>query len=1174
VTCPSCGTVCPAEARFCPSCGHSLGAERGDERRLVTILFADLVGYTTLSETRDPEQVKNLVDRCFERLAADVVAYGGRVDKIVGDAIMALFGAPLAHEDDAERAVRAGLQMQRTLADWAQEQGVPFRMRIGVNSGEVLVGALRAGGDYTAMGDVVNTASRLQTAAEPGQVLVGPTTHAATRDVFRFEARGLIQTKGREEAVPAWVALQAVAPPGHRPRRVRTPLIGRDAEIGMLRHVLSLAADRRRAQMVLLTGEAGTGKTRLAEELSELARTERHAIVLEGRCVPYGESNVWWPLAEALRRSVGIAPNDDEEAIMRKGAEVVAALLDLPDDDREVHRVLKGLGYLMHQEKVPEIEPGRARDEAVRALHICLERMTAERPLVFFVAELHWADDLLLEFLDRLLDRVQQLPILLVATARPELAERWHPPAGRHNQVVLHIDPLDHRATADLLDVLLAAPLSRETRDALVERSGGNPLFLEELVALVGTEHALHELPVTLRGLVAARLDALAAGERSTLEDAAVVGRSGSFAALEVMAGAERSAAVPDAVARLFGSDLLASVEPGGWEFCSEVVREVAYGTLTKSARARRHAAYAQWLEGGLGGVPSPGREDLDHLAHHYGTAAQIVLELDGVDGVPSGTGAKALCWLERAAARAEAEELWISAVELLDQAMSLSVFGDEDATRRLLLARARARCGVRDVAGASADVQDALQRARAASDQHAHAQLLVILGEIKRVDGEIAASADTLDEAVALARELGDRQLLADSLRALGQTYLFGGDEAAADAASAEALTLYRDLGDRRGEAWALQSLAWTAFLRGDLGPAEDRLSASAAAFTEISDFGGHSWAMGLLGWVRYSEGRLDEAERLGRSILAEAAGGGDRWAVGMMSTLVANVALWTGRTSDAVRLAREARAQMIDLRDRWGELQAVAPLARGLLALGEIEAGRSLLDEVALIAEEVADVRGRRVAKGAIAIALTQQLGEGPAVLEVARSVMDLDPASANAQERVMLGMALLQSGLVSDALAMLKRAVDPNDSLSAQAHPGSVLALAQLSAGMPEAALATLGRYCPPRAGTYADRAWTAIARAFAHLQMGEGADVEACFDEALEEVGRTEDRLTEAALRLARSIALEAAGSPSAARAAVEAADSLTALGVALPGWQRVFRLAAGASPARDEVALAT
>ena len=194
--CPSCGTVAPEGARFCPGCGHALAAAtaRGDQRRLVTVLFADLVGYTALAETRDPEQVKNIVDRCFERLAGDVVAHGGRVDKIVGDAIMALFGAPLAHEDDAERAVRAGLQMQRTIEAWSAEQGVDIQMRVGINSGEVLVGEMRAGGDYTAMGDVVNTASRLQTAAEPGQVLVGHVTHAATREVVRYGFLGQVRT--------------------------------------------------------------------------------------------------------------------------------------------------------------------------------------------------------------------------------------------------------------------------------------------------------------------------------------------------------------------------------------------------------------------------------------------------------------------------------------------------------------------------------------------------------------------------------------------------------------------------------------------------------------------------------------------------------------------------------------------------------------------------------------------------------------------------------------------------------------------------------------------------------------------------------------------------------------------------------------------------------------------
>src|SRR5947208_8767457 len=241
--CLSCGTEVAEGARFCPSCGQPLRAG-ADERRIVTVLFADLVGVTTLSESRDPEQVKNLVDRCFERLVADVRAYGGRVDKIVGDAIVALFGAPVAHEDDAERAVRAALQMQRTLAGTTADLGAQVQLRIGVNTGEVLVGALRVGGDYTAMGDVVNVASRLQTLARPGQVVTGAATHAATRDVVRYDFIGEVQARGRGTPVAAWQAVEAVAPPGHRPRRASTPLIGRDEQLGVLRHTPAPAATR------------------------------------------------------------------------------------------------------------------------------------------------------------------------------------------------------------------------------------------------------------------------------------------------------------------------------------------------------------------------------------------------------------------------------------------------------------------------------------------------------------------------------------------------------------------------------------------------------------------------------------------------------------------------------------------------------------------------------------------------------------------------------------------------------------------------------------------------------------------------------------------------------------------------------------------------------------------
>ncbi len=312
MNCPACGATATPGARFCATCGRALHAV-DDERRVVTVLFADLVGFTSLSERLDPERVKNLVDRCFERLATDVTDFGGQVDKIVGDALIALFGAPTAHEDDAERAVRAALRMQETLRSEAAAIGQELQIRIGINTGEVLVGAMRAAGSVTAMGDVVNTASRLQTSAEPGEVLVGPATHAATQRTIAYERPGPLDAKGREEPVETWRALAPTSAPGYRARRDDVPLVGRDHELGLLRHATGTSISHQRALLVLLVGDVGMGKTRLADEVATWAQLEHDAVVREGRCLPYGEANVWWPVADALREGLGVGDGDDEQ---------------------------------------------------------------------------------------------------------------------------------------------------------------------------------------------------------------------------------------------------------------------------------------------------------------------------------------------------------------------------------------------------------------------------------------------------------------------------------------------------------------------------------------------------------------------------------------------------------------------------------------------------------------------------------------------------------------------------------------------------------------------------------------------------------------------------------------------------------------------------------------------
>jgi len=368
VDCPSCGNPAPAEARFCPTCGFALVTVQ-DERRIATVVFADLVGFTTFSEASDPEQVKALVDDCFAELSQDVTAFGGRVDKIVGDAIVALFGAPVAHEDDAERAVRAALRMQETLARQRHERGIDARLRVGVNTGEVIVGALRAGGDYTALGDAVNTAQRLETACEPDEVLVGSSTYEATRHAIQYEARGSLTVKGREEAVDAWRAVIAIAPPGQRRRHTRTPLIGREPEMALLRSIVDSAVVRSRAHFVLLTGDAGVGKSRLAGDIASYALQAHNARVVGGQCVPYG-ADVWWPIAEAIRGACGLGADDTAAGARQKLTDAVATITEIHDEG-ELARITNGLLYLLgHVGELADVDPTRARDDSARSCRI------------------------------------------------------------------------------------------------------------------------------------------------------------------------------------------------------------------------------------------------------------------------------------------------------------------------------------------------------------------------------------------------------------------------------------------------------------------------------------------------------------------------------------------------------------------------------------------------------------------------------------------------------------------------------------------------------------------------------------------------------------------------------------------------------------------------------------
>jgi class 3 adenylate cyclase/tetratricopeptide (TPR) repeat protein len=1143
------------------------------------MLFGDLVGFTSLSEQLDPEHVKNIVDRCFERLAADITSFGGRVDKIVGDAVVALFGAPVAHEDDAERAVRAALQMQRTLAEEAAAIGADLRMRIGINTGEVLVGALRAGGDYTAMGDVVNTASRLQTHASGGQVIVGEETFLATSSVFRYESLGLLQARGRDEPVRAWIAHEALTAPGRRPRRSESPLVGRDAEVELLCSAFRTGINYRRPHLALLVGEAGMGKSRLAEHVvASVARSEQ-ALVLVGRSRPYGEANVWWPIADALRGFCNIGPMEDGSEARARCLDAVAKALGQVES-ADVARTTDALLYLMGYEgRLAEVEPQRAREEITRAVRAFLEGVASQHPTLLVVSDVQWADEIVLELIDTLFDRLHRIPLVVLLTARPELETRWRPTPGRHNLVVLNLDPLDQTAARQMLGSLLGRDAEPAVIDALIERSGGNPLFLEELVALLAESGVLDgsdadrvsSLPATLRGLVAARLDSLPSGERAVLEDAAVLGRRGPVAAL-VALGEARGAAgtVRAAVDALVAKELLTLEEPYT-EFASDLVREVAYGTLTKAERARRHANVGAWVDG-MASETERTDEFLESVARHYAASAELTAELGRVDGVPDDIRDRALDALERTAERAEDREVHGDSHRAWDQ--MLTILGDAPTARRrhALIGRARAAMWLRHNAEAHTDLDTVLAEARDVGDPLAVARALNVEGELLRNDGRYEASLAVLEEARQLWRELGDRRGEAQVLRRMGMTHLFAGSHDVAEPLLLEALDAFQDIGSRKGVAWANQNLAWISFMRGESDVAEERLEKAVSMFDDIGDWGGLGWARGLLAWVYFSRGMLRDAQELATQQIDEAREQGDRWALGMMTVLLASTQHWQGHLHESVEALEQARQLFVDINDHWGQLRAMVPLARGLQAIGQRDTADLVLKDAEVLVGEYPAESPERALPLILATELAIQRGDGAGALALIERLspkidVDFDPASPVGTESfVNQALALSMVGQPQDGALLLRTAASQVHDIGPAANLLSAHALVLAASGDPDAALAQAARVAALDGGTYLDHTLAQLAAACASAARHDADGALAALDAADRRVSSTDDDLAKAVTQLARGRVLEGLGSASAADVLAVARTALADLEVTGDGWDTVFRLAVATTPA--------
>ncbi|HEY6113122.1 MAG TPA: adenylate/guanylate cyclase domain-containing protein, partial [Gaiellaceae bacterium] len=493
------------------------------ERKVVTVVFCDLVGFTTRAESLDPEDVEAILRPYHERVRAELERHGGTVEKFIGDAVMALFGAPTAHEDDPERAVRAALAIR----EFAIEEGL--ELRVGITTGEALVrlDAQPEAGEGMASGDVVNTAARLQSAASVNGILVDETTYRATRAAVDYEHTGPVEAKGKAEPIRVWTAVAAHSRFGvDVAHEARSELVGRERELGVVRDAFERAHHARTPQLLTLVGVPGIGKSRLVYELNRIVEADPELITWrQGRCLAYGDGITLWALGEIVKAQVGALEQDTPEEIAAKVHQSVADTLAGSGDEAWVEEHLLALLGLGGEAQLGSDR----RNESFSAWRRFLEGLAEQRPLVMVVEDIHWADESLLDFLDELVDWLTDIPLLVVATARPELLERrpnWG--GGKLNATTLALSPLSDEQTAELIGRLLERPLlAAESQRALLERAGGNPLYAEQFVELYVEQGSTDDLrlPETLQGIIAARLDGLPKPEKGLLQDAAVVGK-------------------------------------------------------------------------------------------------------------------------------------------------------------------------------------------------------------------------------------------------------------------------------------------------------------------------------------------------------------------------------------------------------------------------------------------------------------------------------------------------------------------------------------------------------------------------------------------------------------------------------------------------------------------------
>jgi class 3 adenylate cyclase/tetratricopeptide (TPR) repeat protein len=1000
ISCGSCGHENPVGQKFCGECGQPLAATHPslvEERKVVSVLFCDLVGFTAASDSADPEDVQARIRPYHDLLRSEIERFGGTVEKFIGDAVMAVFGAPLAHEDDAERAVRAGLRIIEAIEELNEEHpDFALKVRVGIETGEavVVLGARPELGEGFVTGDIVNTASRLQGVAPEGGVGVGQGTYAATKDIFDFGRLDPVTLKGKAAPVEIFHAKAARSRFGTDLTRVRAgDLVGRELETSMLQGTFERAARDRCVQLVTIVGEPGVGKTRQVAELNAHL-DERSDVVVrwrQGRCLPYGDGITFWALGEIVKAEAGILESDDPASARSK----LDRSLPAEDPDREwmFQRLLPLLGI--------EAASPAEREESFAAWRRFLEHLGTDGPAVLVFEDLHWADDALLAFLEHVVEYAEDVPLMLVATARPELFERYPAWAGTaRNANRINLSPLSETEIASLVGKLLGqALLPAEVQQLILDRAGGNPLYAEEFIRLLKDRDILRRegstwrfdeaaevpLPVGIQGLIAARLDTLVPERKAMLQDAAVLGKVFWSGALAEMTGTER-ASIEEAMHELSRKELVRKARISSMEGQSEhafwhvLVRDVCYAQIPRATRAAKHRAAAAWIER----VAARVEDHAEILASHYAEALDL-LRATGNNEEAQVLTESAVRYLLLAGDRAKELDAG-KAAELYGRALERS---SPDSLERpqLLAKRGAVLAEVGRFADAETDLEEAVGLFRSFDEPRLAAEAQVELANVLRDHGDTETSRALLDEAITVLEAGEPDHALVRAWIARTRDLELSGRLQEGLAAAERTLAMAQKLGMPNEAARASQILGFTRVDLGDFGGIGDQERAlkmclgedlspsvtvtsynnlaesrfvlagprgSLELFQEGIDYAerrGHAhhalWTKGSTLWALFELGDWDDVLEQGEELLAGDEALGTSQLSVVVRTCLSRIPLYRGELPKAASLVERFLPEARTV----GDTQILAPaLAHAALlhqATGDTAAATGLMQE-----------------------------------------------------------------------------------------------------------------------------------------------------------------------------------------------------------------------------------